>query len=315
MKNTSDTLTFTVPLSWEAHSIAQRCRSDQGFTQNTKRIYLNTLAVYAVDYYLKCLGFKTNLKESESQNAITPYFNDVADLLIQSLGKLECRPVLPHEQLLQIPWEARMNRIGYLAVQLSQSLKQAEILGFTTTSAAQIPLTELRSLEELPMFLHQVQADKAVTPVSPLSPQTIVNLSQWLEGLCHSGWQALGTMLGEQQLVVVRAKGQQTDLQRAKLMDLGMQLGAEALAMVVTLAPEESETSVLVHLHPVGDACYLPAHLKLIMLSDIGEELQTVEARSQDNAIQLRPFSGQVGDRFGVRVELDDVSLTENFVF
>lgn len=106
-----------------------------------------------------------------------------------------------------------------------------------------------------------------------------------------------------------------TSIQRAKLIDLGLSLGDRTVVLWVTIAPEKSGTvGVLVRLHPNRGEVYLPPQVRLVMLAASGEALQVVQARSQDNYIQLRRFTGQAGDRFKIQVVLGDVSLTEDFV-
>ena len=48
MKNIDNRLTFTVPLTQEAHQLAEKHRCQQHDPQKGKQVYLNTLAVYAV---------------------------------------------------------------------------------------------------------------------------------------------------------------------------------------------------------------------------------------------------------------------------
>lgn len=321
--------TFTVPLSWEAHAIAQQYRSQQASTPKAKQVYLNTLAIYAVDHYLRCLGFKTNPSAGDSHNPVALKFMDVADLSIQQLGKLECRPVLPEAHVLQIPSDVWENRIGYMAVQFTQSLKQAEILGFITNPASEVPLADLKSLAELPDYLHQYRQDLVTPQPSPFHSPTLVDLSQWLAGMVSTGWQTLESVLATHpQLVEVRgqaekgegqvpnAQSSQTAIQRAKLMDLGLQLGDQTVVLVLTLTPNEDQTvTALVQVHPASGASCLPARLQLKMLSESGEVMQAVGSRSQDNYIQLKRFSGQGGDRFRLQIALNDISITENFVF
>ena len=327
--STAQHLTFTVPLSWEAHSLAQHYHSQQASTQKAKQVYLNTLAVYVVDHYLRCLGFKTDPAGSDSRNPIVLNFMDVADLSVPQLGKLECRPVLPDAQDLQIPSEAHEDRIGYVAVQFTQSLKKAEILGFTPNFLAQTPLTDLRSLAELPDYLHQIRQKLVVSQLSPFDTPTLVDLSNWFAGVTSTGWQTLDTLFGTHpQLVEVRGEKEISDgqvvksqsspsaIQRAKLIDLGLQLGDKTVMLVLTLTPNPDQTiSALAQIHPASGSTCLPPQLQLKMLSESGEIMQEVWSRGQDNYIQLKRFSGKGGDRFRLQVALDDVSITENFVF
>jgi hypothetical protein len=315
MNQTTEPLTLTVPLSFEAHSLAQQYRQQQISPQKAKQVYLNTLAVYAVDFYLRCLGWETDRDNSDSHNPIALQFMDVADLAVKQLGKLECRPVLPDARVCQVPPEAWSERIGYLAVALSPSLKQATILGFTPTAAAEIPLARLRSLAEFPEYLNKIRQKEMVAVARPrLSiSKTAANLSKWFEGVFEAGWQA---EQANRSLVGVRNLNQALkEVRRVKLLDLGMELGERAVALAIVLTKNKDEkVSVLVRVRPTAEI-YLPANLKLALLAESGEILQQVSSRSQDNYIQLKSFKGQTGDRFRIEVSLDRIGVAEDFLF
>lgn len=307
MSQTSEQLTFTVPLSFEAHALAQEFRRLQSSSQKAKQIYLNTLAVYAVDHYLHCLGFETDVKQSDSRNPVYLKIMDVADLWVKQLGRLECRPVLPESQVCQIPPDAWSDRIGYIAVQMSQSLKQATLLGFTQTAAAEIPLSQLRSLTELPEYLNQIRQPVAV------------NLQAWLRGFVETSWQTVEAVLGQNQLSLAPVRqvdSLQPTINRAKLIDLGMQLGEQAVVLAIAVAQVSHEkVKVSFQVRPRSGETYLPANLRLVMLSESNEVIQEVQSRSQDNYIQLRRFDGQPGDQFQIQIALNDVIVTESFIF
>ena len=319
MNQTTKPLTFTVPLSFEAHSLAQQYRQQQISPQKAKQVYLNTLAVYAVDFYLRCLGWETDRDNSDSHNPIALQFMDVADLAVKQLGKLECRPVLPDARVCQIPPEAWSERIGYLAIAMSQSLKQATILGFTTTAAAEVPLARLRSLAEFPEYLNKIRQKEMVAVARPpLSiSKTAANLSKWFEGVFEAGWLTEQAILGtNRSLVGVRNLNQALkEVRRVKLLDLGMELGERAVALAIVLTKNKDEkVSVLVRVRPTEEI-YLPPNLRLALLDESGETLQQVSARSQDNFIQLKSFKGQTGDRFRIEVSLDCIKVAEDFFF
>jgi hypothetical protein len=82
----------------------------------------------------------------------------------------------------------------------------------------------------------------------------------------------------------------------------------------VNITPENDRFGVLVQLHPTGRQRYLPTNLKLSLLSRTGKVLQEVQARSQDNYIQLRPFKGESDRGFSLEVSLGNVQLREDFV-
>jgi hypothetical protein len=174
--------TFTVPLALEAHSQAEQFRRSQSEPHKAKQVYLNTLAVYAVNSYLQGRGFETDLDKSASYDPVMQMLMDTADLVVKNRGKLECRPVLPDADNLCIPAEVWEERIGYVAVQLHESLREATLLGFVEkVSRSELPLSRLRSLEALPGYLNKIKP--------------LVNLSQWFENVFEAGWQAVEALI------------------------------------------------------------------------------------------------------------------------
>lgn len=307
--HTIEPFLFPVPLSFEAHSLARQYHQQQNSPRKAKQVYLNTLAVYAVDYYLRCLGWETERNNSDSCDETALKLMDVADLVVKQLGKLECRPVLPDSRVCSIPPEARTERIGYVIVQLDRSLKQASILGFTATAMTEISLDSLRSLTEFPQYLNSIR----LASVS----QTIANLSQWLEGIFEGEWiqeRAILKMRTKKNLVKVRNSSHDWQIKQAKLLDLGIRLGEKTIALAIAIKQEcENLISVLVRVLPT-EANYLPSKLKLALLVE-GETLQQVISRDRDNYIQLRGFRGQKGDNFEIEVSLDRATVTEKFQF
>ena len=147
-------LTFTVLLSLSAHLKAKEFSYHQSNLQKAQQVYHNTLAVYAVNYYLHCLEFETNLEASDSYNPIMRTLMDVADLEVKNYGKLECRPVLVDSQVCHFPVEVWSERIGYVAVQLNESLSRATLLGFFKRARTEeLPLSKLQPLEDLTSYL------------------------------------------------------------------------------------------------------------------------------------------------------------------
>jgi hypothetical protein len=150
--------TFTVPLTLESHQIAQKFHEQQSNWKKAKQVYLNTLAVYAVKFYLECLGIETAWSASGSWNPVMQTLANMADLELENIGKLECCPLLPEAQVCQVAPEVWSNRIGYVAVELDRSLTQATLVGFVPTANWQeLPLSQLKSLEDLLEHLSQLK--------------------------------------------------------------------------------------------------------------------------------------------------------------
>ena len=312
MNNPSEPFLFPVRLSFEAHDLAQQYRQWQISPQKAKQVYLNTLAVYAVDHYLRCLGWETDKNNSDSCNRIALKFIDVADLAVKQLGKLECRPALPGDLICPIPPEARTERIGYVVVEIDRSLKQATILGFTSTATAEIDLNRLRSLIEFPEYLNNIRQTKISATVS----KTVENLSKWFEGVFKGDWQKEQAIFGSNKsLVEVRSLNRTQEIIRAKLLDLGITLGDKNLVLAIAINKDKDDiVNVLVRVHPTKEN-YLPPKLKLALLLETGEILQEVSSRRHDNYIQLKGFKGRKGDLFNIEVSLGLVKVSEQFCF
>ena len=318
MNHRTQPVTFTVPLSFEAHKQAQKYCQQQISSQKAKQVYLNSLAVYAVNFYLRCLGFETDVENSDSHNPIALKFMDVADLLVKQIGKLECRPVLPDDQVCQIPLEASAERIAYLVVEMNPSLKQAIILGFTQTATAEIPLAQLNSLANFPAYLNEIRQPKVSAHSALSKTKTIANLSKWLEGIWEAGWQTEQAIFGKSfNPVGVRdINSSQTIVRGVKLLNLGMQLDQSTVLLKIVLVNNENDrVSVVVQAHPSLEETFLAPNLKLTLIDELGNILQQSCSSNQDNYIQLRKFRGQTGDRFRIEISLDRAKVTEDFVF
>ncbi|MBW4468320.1 MAG: DUF1822 family protein [Pegethrix bostrychoides GSE-TBD4-15B] len=326
MNQTVELASFTVPLSYEAHAMAQRLSS-------SRQTYLKALTVYAVEFYLRCLGIATDPSQSDWRDPWMAKFIDVADLWLEPYGKLECCPVLPEAELLEVAADAWADRIGYVAVQLDPSLKSARLLGFTSSPAA-LPLSELQPLDQFPRYLQRFDlafdpasnsasdsasnsaSDSATNAVS--NNRQIIDLRKWLTGIAEAGWQTIEEVLGSSsiQMATVRSPSQSgISVRQAKLIDVGMDLGEQSvvLSLAITLNPDTS-MNVLVQIHPAPGNSYLPPNLQLAMLSATGDKLQEVRARTQDSYIQLRHFRGEAGDSFDIQVTIDRASITESFI-
>ncbi|HEY9631882.1 MAG TPA: DUF1822 family protein [Coleofasciculaceae cyanobacterium] len=311
--------TFTVGLALEAHSRAEQFRRYQSNPHKAKQVYLNTLAVYAVNVYLQCREFETDLEKSDSWNPAMQMLMDVADLVVKNHGKLECRPVLPDAEVVYIPAEVWEERIGYVAVQLNESLREATVLGFVNkVTRAEFPLSQLRSLQELPGYLNKIKP--------------AINLSQWFEDMFEASWQAVEALFGTEsnelafsfrsaapadvtesnELASSFRSAAPTDVRRCKLIELGT-LGQSAVIIVTLTEESEQEIDIKVEVQPPADQTYLPLNLQLILLDEDGEAVINAHTRSDNKTIQFE-LTGEPGDRFSVKLALGDISVTENFV-
>jgi Protein of unknown function (DUF1822) len=102
-------------------------------------------------------------------------------------------------------------------------------------------------------------------------------------------------------------------VRRVKLIDWGMQIAGEAVALAVALVPRENQNiNVLLQVYPTGSNPYLPPNLTLMLLDRSGKTLREVAARNTDVYIQLK-LSGHPGEQFSVKITFGEASITEDF--
>lgn len=312
-----ESVNFKVILSRSSHDRAQKFYALQENPHKAKQVYLNTLAIYAVNYYLNCLGLETNITAGDSWNPVLQTLMDSADLVVKDRGKIECRPVLPNSQNCYIPSEVWSERIAYVAVQLNKELTEATLLGsMRKVNRESVPIALFSPLEDLISYL--------------LRPNDrIIHLPQWFEKVFEFDWQILDNFIypNTKKLVSVRGNvssrrsdnieiDNKNSIAAAKLIDLGMQLGQQNVFLVMTIVPEaEDKLGVQVQLYPLAERSYLPPRIQLALLSETGESLAAVDSRLQDNFIQLPYFKGKPGEIFAIKVSLDNASIVENFTF
>ncbi|MGB6301356.1 MAG: DUF1822 family protein [Rivularia sp. (in: cyanobacteria)] len=148
---------FTIPLGTKAHELARKCSQAVCNTDKDKnkveRVYLNSLAAYAVDFYLKFLGFETEFEQSNSQDKLMLQFLTEADLPVKNIGRFECIPVEENTDNCEISPEVSFDRTGYIIVKFNSSRREAVILGFTKTSSSKVNLNQLQSVNDLIDYL------------------------------------------------------------------------------------------------------------------------------------------------------------------
>ncbi|MBD2606492.1 DUF1822 family protein [Scytonema hofmannii FACHB-248] len=311
MHTNHEQTSFTIPLSIEAHERANQRKQGISNTEDGKKIYLNTLAVYAVNYYLDCMGFETNCLNADDSNPWMLSLIDLADLEVKNIGKIECRPVLPDAEYLEIPTEVRSDRIAYVAVQFNQSLKEATILGFTTYPLAKVPLIQLQSVDNLLDYL--TAKEQAVK----------VNIRQWLEGVITEGWLNVEEIFNPRELSFRFATN--FSVTRCKKVDLGLQLNGVSVVLIVKLNSKnqdiidvtnqnQDEIDIIIQVHPDREkSVSLPPGLKLAVIDENGQEVDAVTSRQNDDWVEIA-LSAELNEEFGVEIILGESKVTQDFV-
>lgn len=126
----NNTASIPVPLTPEAHKHARTVAAEQLSPEKARRAYLGTLAVYAVNAYLRCIQVETDLESSDSWSWPHAVMTEGADLALPGIGKLECCPVLPGADHFTPPQIVLPDRIVYVAVQFKEVLDEVELLGY-----------------------------------------------------------------------------------------------------------------------------------------------------------------------------------------
>lgn len=327
-----------LPLTAEFGEVAQRFAQQCPFGDKAQNIRRNILAVCAVNTYLQLMDIPTRIEESDSWNPAMQMMADIADLKVPGVGTLSCRAIAPQDNTCYVPPEEWHDRAGYVAVVIDEAAHQATLVGFTPTVSQEIvPLERFLPLEALIDRVHGLQtsaiASTAANAAAAISQaqSAVTQLSQWAEGMMAASWQAADAFMNPAGMnFAFRAaelanRSDVTDISRAKLIDLGLQLGQTLqIALVVHLVqaaevsradamPAPARTDIVLQVRPVGESPYLPEGLTLSVLDEQNNSFMTATSRAIDNYIQLR-LSGQSGETFGVQIVAEENSFTEWFV-
>lgn len=290
-----------LPITQAALRMAQQFASQQPTQEKKEQVYLNTLAVCVVNDYMEIMDIPTDMRASDSWNPAMRLYADVADLNLTELGHLECRP-LRSGNVCYIPPEVPDDRIGVVVVEINAELQEATLLGFAkTVRSGELSINQLQPVDDL--LLHLLHLERK---------HDSVKLSQWLQNIFEAGWQSLEEILAP--TAPLLAFRYTRGVMRAKLVDLGIHLPDQSMALVVTLTPKISvEILIRLQVYPTGEQAYLPNNLTVKVLDEEEAVVMEAHARTANTYITLE-FTAQLGERFSVKLELGDMSFTENFV-
>lgn len=148
---------------------------------------------------------------------------------------------------------------------------------------------------------------------SEIVQSNLTKLSEWLQGKLDTSWQAIDSVYNQELNLAFGTRNIPQGTRRAKIIDLGIQLGNEKVTLLVNVLPDrEGKINVLIQLYPNAKK-FLKRNIKLILLSKAGKKLQEVNSRVQDNYIQLKPFKGEPGKQFSVQISFENLILNESF--
>ncbi|MBD2088833.1 DUF1822 family protein [Microcoleus sp. FACHB-1515] len=307
MNSLSSMFPFTVPLTAANHQTAEKFYQQHSNSQKARQVYLNTLSVLAVNFYLTCLGMKTDFEQSQSWNPTLQVLVDSADLWVNDLGRLECRVVLPDAKVCVIPAQVWSDRIAYIAVQLNADLTEAALLGFVSSvETEELPIEKLQPIDQFPSYLSSLNV------IAP-----ITRLSDWLQNQIAAGWQTLEALLnGQEQLAfsfrtpIVEASQATSGMKQGKLLTLGTPK-IQALFLIEIAPRTTSEYQIRIELYPTGAEAYLPRSLHLSLIDEAGKTILQAE-NSNSEGLEFQ-FAGEPGEQFSVKISLQEDTIIEAF--
>ena len=135
-----------------------------------------------------------------------------------------------------------------------------------------------------------------------------IQLSQWLNHRFEQGWQAINELMAPQLVGAFM----DTQIKRAKLIDLGVELAGCQVSLMMTITATEVGMNLQASVYPTGESLNLPPNLHLRILTDSGEVFKEVISRSDDEFIRYR-FDTATGDSFTIQVGLGTALVTESF--
>jgi hypothetical protein len=305
---------FTIALDRSAHRSAANFAAKQTSPTKGRRVYLNTLAVAAVQRYLNCVCVDIDLSHGYAWKPEFHSIMNVADLVIPNVGRIECVPILPDVCEVILAPETMDDRIGYVAVQFSEDLTSVDLLGFVAKpEGGIIKIDRLQPLDDLLDLIYVERMN---------------NLSEFLNGILGIGWEPIESLIidrnntnptsGEFALRNTLTNTPYESIREfntGKIIDLRAKIADIPLLLLIGLNHEpDGRINVRARLHSAGRVPVLPPNLKLILQNADGEVLSQVQYPEAMNFIQLQSFKLKSGTQFKIQVALDDHSFTELFI-
>lgn len=298
---------ITIPIDGRMIANAEKISLQHHNQTKANQVYLNTLAVLAVDFYCQCIDIETDIAKSSGLNNILTPLIDTAGLFIKDKGLLECRPILKSQDFCYIPAEVREDRIGYIGVEIDEVERTATILGFVkSVDNEKLPLTSLQPLEDFLFYLHKLQKP---VDIRHNIEHTIIKLSQWFDGLFDLGWQSELAVAKRIAPVNVTEKSEVTGAKIIKITNL-----PEPVLLILHQSQVDNEVEIVLRLYPASESIFLIDGIKMTLFDENNNPIPRLENVSKSsNWLQLR-FKGNVGDKFGLQVSLGAEAVVEEFV-
>ncbi len=301
--------------------------------------------------YLNVLGqlaFAAWLTEQFPDDPIHPSSNEATEVSALSVGAFKlCLISTEHilDEVVRVPRTAieqpDLAAHFYVVLEVLEDQEQVMIRGFlrhdelvtcdrsiVTTQPDEFCRFSLTAFDaeinHLVFYVQQVEPSAIPLPAASAQPIAAplqsdfspirTRLSQWLQGVLDQGWQTVDALVNPAANLAWSTRHTPLSAKGGKLINFGMQLGSQAVVLLVTVIPEsEGKIGVNVQVLPAAGAQILPAQVKLTLLSNQGKTRQEVQSREHDHLIQLNPFKGRPGTGFNIEVSLNEIRVREAF--
>lgn len=319
----------------EAREKSEKCFNEiKGINQ--WQIYLNTLAQLGFQRYLK----QRNPKLTINQDNRNQVFDNICYLTIDKFSF--CLIILDDLADEDVPIPTNLITSSqkaahfYVLLEICEEQEQLNIHGFfrhdqlskhlqqeleylsLDSYELSLPLFD-KELNNLLLYTRFLSPSAIIKPESP-KQNVLVNIRGWLKGVFEETWQATelifngslnnfawGNVRSSQELNAF-------PLSRTKLVDFGILLQDQPIALIVSVKEENEEIGVIVKIKPLQEE-FLPSDLKLKVTLNPNTESESQEAfaKTFDEVIQIE-FSSAPGKQFQVEVSYQDTIITEAFV-
>ncbi|BAY85947.1 hypothetical protein NIES267_54530 [Calothrix parasitica NIES-267] len=333
----------TIWLEPEHFSLARKiCSSDTAKFGDSWQTFLNTLALLAFEEWLKeRLPNKVISRDTSSIQA-------AGNLTIDSFKF--CAIAIEHllDEFVSIPQavvqKPELTAHFYVVLEVLEEQEEVIVKGFLSykqliemksnfklsvdEGCYQLPLSAF-DMEPSHLLVYQryVQASEFALPAVEnkvnQASTTTTKLSNWLQGTIDEAWLTIDAISNPKLNLAFSTRNVDTATKKAKIIDLGIDLGNRKVVLLVNISPEktidskngssEEKINVLAQLYPMGGEKFLPQNIKLFLVSKAGKILQEVTSRTQDNYTQLKPFKGKTGKKFSIQISLGDMVVKESF--
>ncbi len=185
---------LTIPLTATDRQFVKRIAMQSRCPQpRLQKLIPNLLAVRAVSHWLDIYGIAYDWQQSYCVNPLIHLGDEVADLYLTGLGRLECRAIAPGEETVSFPAEVWTDRLGYCVVEVTGDLRGGQLVGFLEAVQREtLTRQDLQPIDRL--FGVLAAAESCVLVSTPNTLQTSLNtvastIQRWVGDAVTTAWE------------------------------------------------------------------------------------------------------------------------------